>query len=406
MENIKEKIFKIFSSDHFCSHLFLDGTIYPGTKWVPCCKASGTKIGAESLISHKYEDYINGEFIKSLRSDLKNKKENDYCKACTNLEKVGAISDRIKNNLNMYKIINENNLEQQFVDIWNVYEKTGIKKGSPWHFYLFLDNTCQARCVMCDASFSSSIEKEYANLNLPNIFLARNQTNEKVVKNFPVIFEELKKHASSIKILQLLGGEPTISKDCLEILEWLVDNKYSENIFLKINTNGIVLPDKWIEVCKKFYKVQWSVSVDATGDLNTWIRYPTNWQKLQDNLKKITEQNFYYTMINTTVHAMNVHFLPELYQWTKEKNLPLNFVMAYSPKEITVHVLNESQRKSLKEKYTANKEWMQVYGAVVLKLIEEHPMIDNKKLLHFIEILEKVRPTLFEKVNPYFKKLI
>ena len=257
---------------------------------------------------------------------------------------------------------------------------------------------------MCDHTFSSSIEKEYEKLNLPVDFFSRVSSKEKIQNNPEAIITEIKKNASSIKVLQILGGEPTISKNCFDLCTWLVNNGHSKNIFLKINTNGIVLSEQWIDLCKKFYRVQWSFSIDAVGKLNYYIRYPTPWEAICKNVERIKKEKFYHVMIQSTTHAMNVHYLPEIWQWVKQQQIHHIFPPVESPNAIQIYTLTKNQRQALEEKYFQFPEFKKEIGDNVLNHLNSRPQTSNKDLLYFINKLDSIRPLKLVDVNYFFKK--
>lgn len=398
--NQRTRVIQIFNDRSFCSHLFLSATVYPGSKWVPCCKASGTDIKSAPVSSVSYKQYVNSEHIHSVRKSLENKNQDSFCSACMDVENTGGVSDRMSNNDNWLKIIQDQDLYQPFIDLWDQTQKTGIRDGSPWHWYLFLDNTCQARCVMCDPTFSSSIEKEYARLDLPKIFFAKDQSNDRIVNDPDAVISEFKIHASQVRVLQLLGGEPTLSSQTLELLEWLIAHDYHKQIFIKINTNGIKIPQHWIETVAKFYKSQWSVSVDAIGELNRWIRYPTDWNQLNCNLDKLAHTGS-YIMIKTAIHAMNAHYLPELYSWAQERNLRISWTFVQDPDAVSLSVLDDYQRQTLIDKYQNHPAFLAEIGQTIISHMQRAQTF-NQDLMKFISALETVRPVKFQEVNQYF----
>jgi sulfatase maturation enzyme AslB (radical SAM superfamily) len=270
---------------------------------------------------------------------------------------------------------------------------------------LFIDNTCQARCVMCDSSFSTAIEQEYKKLNLPVSFMTKIQPQTQADSiEVQQILEDIKFSAPNIKMIQLLGGEPTLQKPCYDILQWLIEHNYSKNIAIKINTNGINLSENWLNMAQNFKSWQWTFSIDATGDLNTWIRYPTRWNTLTENINQARASGS-TAIAKTTIHAMNVHFLPELWTWTQEQNLYWMYHFVEDPQDISVSVLTPTQRNQLLEKYEQYPEFMTAHGADIIKFVSSMSVRDSAPLLNFIRVLTPNRPGPFDQVNPYFTGL-
>jgi hypothetical protein len=397
--NSREQVSQLLNSSKFCSYLEITGTVYPGGTRVPCCKASGSDIGSIPVSSISYQQYQHSDVIDSIRNDLAQRNSQSYCRACIAAENQGLASDRTNNNQNWLRYLDQTDQWNEFVQLVNT------KQQGPWHWMLFLDNTCQARCVMCDSSFSTAIEQEYKKLNLPASFMTKIQPQKQAdATEIQQTLEDIKSSAHNIKMIQLLGGEPTLQKPCYDILQWLIENKHSENIAIKINTNGINLSQNWLSMAQYFKSWQWTFSIDATGDLNTWIRYPTRWDTLTENINKARASGS-TVIAKTTIHAMNVHFLPELWSWAQQQNLYWMYHFVEDPQDISVSVLTPAQRKQLIEKYNQYPEFVLSHGADIIKFVSSMPDRDPEPLLNFIQTLTPHRPGPFDQVNPYFTGL-
>ena len=88
--------------------------------------------------------------------------------------------------------------------------------------------------------------------------------------------------ADTVEEIYLTGGEPTIIKQQHKLLDYFIENKIAKNIKLKYNTNLTNVRKHLISRWKNFQKVQLNCSIDAVGDLNKYIRYPSDWKKIVD----------------------------------------------------------------------------------------------------------------------------
>ena len=73
------------------------------------------------------------------------------------------------------------------------------------------------------------------------------------------------------------------------------------------------LIDKWA----KFKRVQLNCSIDATGALDRYIRYPSNWNKIVENFETIRQLPNAGIEIHCTVQMYNILRLQELIEWAK-----------------------------------------------------------------------------------------
>ena len=65
-----------------------------------------------------------------------------------------------------------------------------------------------------------------------------------------------------------------------------VEDDVAKNITLKIQTNGTIEPDKkWIEIFKKFKRTKVNLSIDAFGNDNHYVRFPSDWNKITATIK-------------------------------------------------------------------------------------------------------------------------
>ena len=72
------------------------------------------------------------------------------------------------------------------------------------------------------------------------------------------------------------------------------------------------------------------------------------------------------------------------------------------PKEISVFVLTDKQRKQLKEKYSLFPEFMEDHGERILTHIMNLKQIENTELNKFIKIIQEKRFCKFSEVNSFF----
>jgi len=132
MTQKKEKITSIIQSKSFCAFIHNHGTIYPGAKWVPCCRSYGRFKGESIPVkSMTYEQYINTNFIKKINAGMEKNQPHKFCEPCFIPESKGLKSQREINNQNLQRLINDENLEDEFLNRWEKYKTTGNITGSP-----------------------------------------------------------------------------------------------------------------------------------------------------------------------------------------------------------------------------------------------------------------------------------
>ena len=87
----------------------------------------------------------------------------------------------------------------------------------------------------------------------------------------------------------MTGGEPTIIEKNFEILNLLVEKNLSNKIKLVINTNMTNVNSKFYDLLKKFNEVVIWASIDGYKEIQEYIRYPSNWNQIDKNVRKVIE---------------------------------------------------------------------------------------------------------------------
>ena len=157
------------------------------------------------------------------------------------------------------------------------------------------------------------------------------QWNKKTHNNFwhenPEFWKEIYDQIPNISQLYFAGGEPLMIREHKMFLEEIIKQGYASKISLRYNTNGILVSDEIIDIWKQFKKVKVGVSLDGMGDRVHYIRYPTDWKIVEENLHKLdnTPDNIYCN-IALCVQMLNVKHIPDFIKWkVNSKFKKLNF---------------------------------------------------------------------------------
>mgnify|MGYP001162607671 FL=1 len=168
---------------------------------------------------------------------------------------------------------------------------------------------------MCVSEWSSQIADEI--LKNPNEDWGGDTPDKKLIELDDDTWESLDKWIPYVKRVFMTGGEPTIIKRNLDYIQKIIDTGYSKNIELIFTTNATNVNKEFLKVIKDFDKVHFSVSIDGTGDLANYIRFPSNWDKVKENLYTIG-QNQVGIALNTTVQWLNMTRLDDMFKFIEE----------------------------------------------------------------------------------------
>jgi sulfatase maturation enzyme AslB (radical SAM superfamily) len=210
----------------------------------------------------------------------------DHCSSCYNLEKQGIVSARMQETVEWCNRLDLNSLE----DLEKLTE--------PAYYEVRPSNVCNLQCRMCGPESSNLIAREYKKLNLIS------NVPNKEFADFDIIkFDQLKK-------LYVAGGEPTAMIELYNFLDRCIDNKQTDFEFV-INTNATKFNSRFRQQIKHFSNFQFIISIDGFKELNHYIRWPSDWATIVDNVRYLKQHN-HVVSFNVTVSIYNIATLVHL----------------------------------------------------------------------------------------------
>lgn len=240
-----------------------------------CCRSDTpiSKIGP----TINYSSDANRNLIK--QKMLAGEKLDNYCKTCYDLEDKEIISPRITQTIEWTNRLGIKNIN----DLYDL--------ADPIFYEIRAGNQCNLMCRTCNPAASSLIEKE----------------NQKLK-----IFDESKYqytgfdhvNINNVEKLYVAGGEPTIMPRLYKFLEDCIEKKKT-NFEIQLNTNAVSLNKKFKSLLKHFDNFNFEISVDGYGLVNQYVRWPTNWDKLINNIDYIYNQG-HNISFNSVVSIYNI----------------------------------------------------------------------------------------------------
>jgi hypothetical protein len=162
-------------------------------------------------------------------------------------------------------------------------------------------------------------------------------------------------------IIEVYGGEPTSSPHLVPMVEWLVENNYSKNITLSLISNGSRILKDLEKHLNNFRHIKVSFSIDGVNDQFTYLRWPTTFQTLQDNIDyhyKLSKQyNNLFLSYNYTLSWMNCLNFFEFLDWMygRYDNLGAYMTKLVGKDYFSVDVLSDETRQKLLDKANSVK---------------------------------------------------
>jgi MoaA/NifB/PqqE/SkfB family radical SAM enzyme len=385
------------------------------------------------------EEAWNGPFMRQTRKMMLEGKWPASCLKCKKEEEAGAQSKRIW----------ETAYWSERFDCQDIISETREDGSTPTklrYLDLRLGSKCNLKCIMCSPHDSSAWvgdwEKLYPQIENPELKELMGWNYKDIDntgsytwhKDNPRFWEELYAQLPHIYQLYFAGGEPLLIEEHFEILDECIKRGYAKQIELRYNSNGTVINDKILSLWEQFRRVRFHVSIDSVKEMNTYIRYPTPWKKIETNMKILDQTSDKIEVtVACAVQALNIHYIPELIQWKLDQNFKkvnpwplgaglINFHLVYHPPIFNVKVLpmdfkNKTLEKinnfsdELLKRNDLHPEFAQSpYGIKRLKSLTNFMMSEDwsrrlPQLKEYLFKLDGLRKTDFNKTFPEMQNI-
>ena len=219
----------------------------------------------------------------------------EHCNSCYQIENQGIVSARQQETVEWANRLNLNSSNDL------------AKITQPAYYEIRPGNKCNLLCRSCNPESSHLIEKEYKKIGIIS--------EAPVIKKYETGFDII--NFSNLKKLYVAGGEPTILSEFYQFLDRCIDNKQTD-IELLVNTNGTTIKPRLKKQLKHFSNLQFIFSLDGHGDLNHYIRWPSNWQDIISNWHYL-RTNKHKIVVNTTVSIYNITSLDKLFAFIDQE---------------------------------------------------------------------------------------
>lgn len=268
---------------------------------------------------------------------------------------------------------------------------------------LFVGDVCNLKCLTCFPELSTSWQQDYKKLG----WSFKKKSTSKTA-NF------IDPTLTNLQRVKFVGGEPFLCSSHTETLNKLIKLR-TENIELEYSTNVMVWPgNEVLEHWKTFKKIEIWMSIDGYGPLNEYIRYPSKWNIVEENVKKYVKlaklQNNIELKFMTTVSSLNVWNLNTLEKWfeeIKEKTQCENLKFLYmnplvEPKFLSIQALpDEFKQKAIQFLNLESSNQRSVSQYMLRSQFEIDP-----EFIHFITSIDRIRNLRIQDFIPEIANLL
>lgn len=425
-------------SDTFCALPWIHLATRPNGDVRLCCTANASGAGDTdekivgllrkdginlNLRDHSVAEIWNSQQMKETRLMMLRGEVPASCKKCFVEENNGIVSKRQW----------ETAVWNDRLDLKNIVKNTTTDGELPLYipyFDLRLGNMCQLKCIMCSPHDSSAWIKDWK-LQFPKYTDVNLKNDQRWDASYDYTWyqkgsflDTMKDQVSNIKELYFAGGEPLLIPEHYKILEFMVDSGNAVNCVLRYNSNGIELPPKLFDLWNHFKSVKFNFSIDNLYEKNEYIRYPSKWKSITDNLTVLdnTADNVIVN-IACAVQILNILDIVELAQWKQEQNFKkismidgagvIGLHLVYFPSYLNIRILpphlknlaackiqsfvdNQKNNSRFVQDPMGQKRWL----GIIDYMNQEDWSNKIPSLQQYLSICDKNRGTDFRKIFP------
>ena len=420
-------------SPTFCVYPWMEFLLGPNKNSKLCC------IAEEPLLSSSGEIYPldkfspseiwNSEGMQRVREKMLAGEKINACRHCYYQEKIGRPSYRELFNqrwlsssfgIEIVRRVKYSNKNNYMVDAPPIY--LDIRPG----------NLCNLKCRMCNPSNSSQIYKEHSELLTENkdfgLLIDENVLNQDHEffnwHESSKIWEVVHKWAPGVKKLYFTGGEPTLIEKNWELINYFKEKGYSKNVSLVFNINCTYIPDKLLNTFNDFFSVSILFSVDGHKKIQEYIRYPSRWDIIEKNIKKVLKNKKKNVAVAFTpvVQIYNILHLASFLEWVdclqeEYGKIGVSLLMCTTPEYFNMAILPQKIRDIAFDNIDAYQKNYKGTNYFLIECLDsiknvlrgdekENHSFQLKKFFEYTSILDNKRENSFEKSIPYLHKLL
>lgn len=401
------KVFCILPWIH--SYIHTDGNVRL------CCISSPSMGKLDS--NTRWEDIWNSQQYKEVRKAmLQGEPLNPYCYQCYNIDALTPDNPTSQR-------AGVNRAYERYVD--TIVQTTNADGSLDSMDIKYIDirwnNICNFKCRMCSNEFSSLIAAE--NLQFTGTTRFKTGSNDPVISvtaNRPNFLKEILPHVNGIDCIYFAGGEPLVTKEHYEILDYMIKQglhdvriNYSTNLS-KLKYDGWDVIEQW----KQFKTVNVRPSLDSWGTRAEYIRTGTKWKTIEQNLHRLFKECPHIefsvascvSAFSAPTYAKFIDYMIQTFKIGEDVDFS-SFILDY-PKEMNVDILPREIKqtavakiKGLIIKYPNHKVLHKNLELVISALSKEAEQpVSNQQIKEFIDTYDQRRATSFVKTFPELRE--
>ena len=342
-----------------------------------CCIASDLVRHDGDIINIKHtslSEAINSSSMQELRDSMRRGEKHSNCSTCWKDEENGKISKRMYETAYLKDTL-KNTIQQG--DSISIQQHNTLDYDSEPTRYLDIQlgvgNVCNLKCRTCSPYCSTKWIDEFKHRTGEQKYEFNNLEVDKSITDSK-FWEELDDWSSTVKRLEIMGGEPFYMKEFHILIDKLIANGNSKHITLAMSTNGTIFNEKLCnKIRENFKSLGLNVSIDGIGKHFDFLRHGNNWDKVKKNLDGFYEmfqkhQNFNMGA-TITISQINMYYIREIHEFFEQNYPDIDHGTHYSTFNIFNNIIHypsyyssNTMPADLKEHYLHKIKYPSNYG--------------------------------------------
>ena len=367
-------------NEHICYYPWVGLDIEVQQDFRPCCKY-------KNVLAKNLPDFLASDERKQLQQDFLDGKKPEGCSRCWQDEASGILSKRQRD---WVSVFNETKPDL------NSFKVLSVPFG----------NICNLACRTCKSYASSRWLTEEQKLK--KVFPETKIWPHNRYYAEPDFLKNIKSVSDDLVLIEMPGGEPFVSgiEEHLEYLDYLIQHN-AKNITIHYTTNCTIMPDeRFWERWSKFKTINMQLSIDGTGKVYEYTRWPGVWSEVYENIQhykqKRKENSNLILSISHTMSIFTVFYVDEFIEWCRVEELPKPYIgMVFRPDYYGVDVLSKETKEYLCKKLTDPHS---------IQVLNYMNTLDNQHLLEkafkYIITIDEHRKQKFSESLPEFYNVL
>tara|TARA_B100000035_G_scaffold106586_1_gene90402 strand:+ start:4989 stop:6125 length:1137 start_codon:yes stop_codon:yes gene_type:complete len=286
--------------DTYCPMPFVTLAVNPNN-WLSRCMMSNFNMG---MIEK--DSWSNEKFQKLRTNMLEGIWDERGCHSCWFKETNNQKSRRNRWVESELKYMGANDVYAQNLD---------IRRNTIKHLYMNFNNICNFKCRMCGPHYSNAWIPDWKKIG--GVYDEKQNPKQQI--DVDKFLNEFGPELGELHGIWVTGGEPFMDDSVFDFFEKLKQYCDPGQLKVLITTNASKLQIEKLAQLSEFMRLQIHVSIDATGDLYSYMRgYNYTWSDVDAKIKQMHDAQNKYNFklsLNGTYQIYNMCNLEEFYNW-------------------------------------------------------------------------------------------